>query len=409
MEIHRSLSAAKGIRLFSAGSGDRNHASCVFARHHIVPNVFESGWLDALNAVIAQCTIDYVFPAHDDVLLSLAENSKDLKATVVASPLETCRIARSKSATYRYLRGVLPLPQLYERLSDITDYPVFAKPDRGQGSQGARIVSSAADVLAVMNENRGHIFTEYLPGEEYTVDCFSDRVCGLRFSSGRERLRTRAGISMQTRPVQNPVFEEYARAIESRLKLRGAWFFQLKRSREGLLKLLEVGPRVAGAMGMHRVLGVNFPLLSLYDWEGFPISIAVNKVEVELDRALTNRYRHNLQLRSAYVDFDDTVIVRGCLNTVLIRFLYQCVNHRVRLVLLTRHRGNLDEALKQHRISGLFDEIVQVCPDEAKVDYMQGDGAVLIDDSFCEREQAAGRGFLTFDTSMVEMLLDDRS
>ena len=32
---------------------------------------------------------------------------------------------------------------------------------------------------------------DYLPGKEYTVDCFSHRTHGLMFCSGRERVRVK--------------------------------------------------------------------------------------------------------------------------------------------------------------------------------------------------------------------------
>jgi len=71
---------------------------------------------------------------------------------------------------------------------------------------------------------------EYLEGDEYTVDCFSDREKGLLFCGGRQRIRTKSGISMNSRPIQNKVFKEYAEAISKRLFFNGPWFFQIKKT-----------------------------------------------------------------------------------------------------------------------------------------------------------------------------------
>ena len=84
------------------------------------------------------------------------------------------------------------------------------------------------------------IVTNYLPGREYTVDCLSQRGRGLLFAGGRERVRTRAGISMSSHHVDRPEFAEYAQAVSSRLEFHGAWFFQLKEDDAGRLVLLEV-------------------------------------------------------------------------------------------------------------------------------------------------------------------------
>ena len=41
---------------------------------------------------------------------------------------------------------------------------------------------------------------------------------------------------------------------------------------------------------------------------------AQRHLDVRLDRALVNRYAHDLELRHVYVDLDDTLIVRDAVN-----------------------------------------------------------------------------------------------
>lgn len=410
LEIHRALSHRRDIRLYSAGSGVSNHAPYVFARHSLIPDVHDPAWLDALNGIIAEHAIDYVFPAHDDVVVALARNADTIEAKIVSSPLETCLICRSKSRTYRLLADVVPVPTVYEDVDDIVRYPVFLKPDEGQGSGDTHIVHGRAQLAQLLTENRRHVVLEYLPGEEYTVDCFSDRDAGLSFCGGRQRVRIRSGISMNSRPVQDDVFLKYAKQICKKLTFHGAWFFQLKTDRYGTYKVLEVAPRIAGTMAIHRVRGVNFALLSIYEQERMPIEIAANDAVVEIDRALVNRYRHRLEYRVVYVDLDDTLIVNGTVNTMLVRFLYQCINKRIRLVLLTRHDGDVGETLRKHRLLGVFDEVVHLDLSAVKSDHINESASILIDDSFAERKAVAEKlGIVTFDCSMVEMLLDERA
>ena len=111
------------------------------------------------------------------------------------------------------------------------------------------------------------IICEYLPGEEYTIDCFSDRERGLLFAGARRRRRIRNGIAVNTVTEQLPEVWGIAETIGNELRLRGAWFFQLERVSGGELTLLEVAPRIAGAMAAHRVMGVNVPLLSIFEHE----------------------------------------------------------------------------------------------------------------------------------------------
>jgi carbamoyl-phosphate synthase large subunit len=410
LEIHRALSQCKEARLFSAGSDVSSHAPYIFARHFVVPNVNSPAWVEALNRLIAEQNIDYIFPAHDDVLVALAQNAECVNAKIVSSPLNTCLITRSKSETYNWLTGTIPVPQLYSDFTSVPEFPIFVKPDRGQGSQGTQIVGDRQQLSRLLGDRRDYIAIEYLPGEEYTVDCFSDRDAGLLFCGGRQRIRTRNGISAHSVTVQDPLFQEYAHAISSKLAFHGAWFFQLKRSRADILTLLEVAPRIAGTTALHRVLGVNLPLLSLYEQERVPIQIMTNNLVVDIDRALVNRYSHNVRFSSVYVDLDDTLILNGKVNTQLVRFLYQCLNAGKRLVLVSKHADDIGGTLRRHRLTGLFDEIIHCDHAACKADFIVETDAILIDDSFSERRAVrAARDILTFDCSMLEMLIEERA
>ena len=411
LEINSALRDCKEIELYSAGMDTSSHAPFVFIHHDIVPEVTDHTWLAELNRVIRTRSIDFVIPAHDDAMLALARDRKNIEAHVLCSPLETCEIARSKTATYRHLEGSVAVPTLYQELGQIRAYPVFVKPDRGQGSQGARPVVSREELDLAIRGDAGLIVSEFLPGEEYTVDCFSDRDRGLLFCSGRRRDRIRTGISVSTRRVENSQFRQMAEHISQRMVFHGAWFFQLKRAANGDLKLLEVAPRIAGAMALHRVIGVNFALLTIFEALRMPFEVVSNQLDVRLDRAFLNRYAVNLNLNNIYLDLDDTLLVHGQVNLALIRLVFQCINKNVRVVLITRHAGDLGGILQKHRLQGLFDRIVHLQAGEPKSAAIDDtDGAVLIDDSFKERlEVHMATGILTFDNSMIEALQDYRA
>ena len=248
------------------------------------------------------------------------------------------------------------MPHVFERPDEIAEFPVFAKPDRSQGSRGA---------VAGRRRDRagGGLGGRFGPGHgaasrvaSYTVDCFSDRDRGVLFARARARERTRAGISMATRTEPtSELAERDAKAIGARLALHGAWFFQLREDRHGEPRLLEVAPRVAGTSALHRVLGVNFALLSVYEHLRIPVTVAPNDIDIRLDRALVNRYAHDLEYGHVYVDLDDTLLVGDAVNTRLVALLYQCLNEGRRLVLITRHARDVSDdarALPPHGAVG---------------------------------------------------------
>jgi carbamoyl-phosphate synthase large subunit len=410
LEIRESLTWCKDVQLFSASSAGSNHAPFAFARHFSVPPVSEPGWEAALQRVAQEQAITHIFPAHDDAVLALARNAGFFNARIVGSPLKTCEITRSKSATLRHLADVIPVPRLYHDINEIEEYPVFLKPDRGQASQRIACARSRSELEALLLQDGERIMLEFLPGREFTVDCFSDREKGLIYASGRSRDRIRGGIAMDSREIVDSRFAEIAHKINASLELHGAWFFQLKGDADGGLKLLEVAPRIAGTSALSRARGVNLPLLSLYEAERIPVRVTPCEFHVQIDRALRNRYRHNLDFEILYVDFDDTLIVGSKVNSELMKLLYQALNQGIRLVLLTRHAGDLQAALALHRVAGVFDEIIHLRADQSKAAFIREKRAILIDDSFRERTEVHERtGIPVFDLSMIDVLCNERS
>lgn len=407
-EIHASLKDVRGMELFATGADVSNAARFTFDDYHVIPSVTEPGWEDALAELCLRLRIDYILAAHDDVIAALAATSRKPPCAVVGSPDDVCLVTRSKSRTYAHLAGSVRVPEIYSP-GDVPRFPVFIKPDRGNGSIGASRADSPEDLVAALRTVHEPIVCEFLPGEEYTVDCFSDRERGLLFCGARLRRRTRNGISMNTLTVDEPDAEPMARAIASRLDLRGAWFFQFKRAADGTPVLLEVAPRIAGAMAAHRVQGINFALLSLLEHERVPFQLLRNPGGVELDRTLRNRYRHRIEFDTLYVDLDDTLLQGDQVNLSVVQLLFWCVNHRKRTVLLTRHAGDLDRTLARHRLAGLFDRVVHLQRGEPKAGHIDPGRAAFVDDSFSERLAVATIcGIPTFDCSMVEMLYDSR-
>ena len=234
----------------------------------------------------------------------------------------------------------------------------------------------------------------------------------LVFSSGRERSRIRMGTSMHAQAVPealDSLFCSYARSILSKIPIQGAWFFQMKEDREGMLRLLEIDVRIAGTMCYNRCRGINFPLLSLYIHYGLPISVMTNHVALSLDRSLQNRYIFQYEYDRVYVDLDDTLVFRGEVNTDLVKFIFQCLNKNKQVILISKHLGDKDEVLNKYRIGQLFSRIIWLEEEDAKYRYMQAEKSIYIDDSYSQREEVALRlNIPTFDSSMIECLFDER-
>lgn len=411
LEIQQALRFDKTIELVGASSVD-SHGRVVFERYdENLPFVTDPGFLTALNELTDRLGVDFIFPAYDDVLLHLSAMRADITATLLLPDDDVCQIARFKSATYRALDGLGLCPATYENAEDVDSWPVFAKPDQGQGSQGVARIADAVQFGSFRAANPGHIFCEFLPGEEFTVDCFTDRHGQTLFVGPRRRLRVKSGIAVKSEPVREKAqFEEIANRITSKLAFRGAWFFQVKYDRSGELKLLEVAPRVAGTMGLSRSLGANLPLMTVLDRQGIDLAVVAHDKPCFVDRALTSRFFLDFDYTHVFVDFDDTLILGESVNIEVMAFLYHARNAGKTIVMLTRHAYDLNETMARLAISpGLFDRIEHITDKTPKSTFMTGVKGVFIDDSFSERRDAAENSdVITFNPDAVGTLIDWR-
>jgi hypothetical protein len=279
-------------------------------------------------------------------------------------------------------------PKVFSSLPSADLLPVFVKPDEGQGGKGAMVVDSKNANLLSEELLRDYVICELLPGEELTIDCFTDREGELRFVGPRRRDRVFGGISVRTSTISlTPELGDIAAIISDKLKMNGLWYFQLKKDVNGAFKLLEVSVRTAGSMNLYRALGVNFPLLTVYNALGYNISIIKNDYSLTVDRSLQNKYDADLVYDTIYIDFDDTVTKNGKANPEVMMFLYNAKWHNKKIILITKHENDIDETLESLVIhKGLFDNIIQIRMNDAKYKYIKNaKSSIFIDNAFLER------------------------
>lgn len=410
LEIHRALRHSTHVSLVGASSVPSNHGPYVFERYvDGVPFVDAPDFVARLNDVIDAHGVEYLFPAHDSVVLKFAEEEARLRARPVGSPVATAALCRSKRATYAAFAGILRTPAVFDPGAAEIPFPVFLKPDVGQGSKGTHLARTRAEMEFHLARDPSLLVLEHLPGDEYTVDCFTDRHGAVRFVGGRERVRTSSGISVDTREVADPAFESLAGIINAKVRLRGVWFFQVKRTRDGAFALLEIAPRVAGASGYFRNLGVNLPLAALFDRMDVDVSFLRGTHALRMDRALEARFTTDLAYRHVYLDLDDTLLQRGAVDLTMIAFVHQCRNRGIEVHLLSRHARDVGETLRAHGLAGLFRSVLHVTDATPKSRLIAQRDAIFVDDSFRERKEVHDAlGIPVFAPDAVESLIDWR-
>lgn len=415
LEFYKAAKDATRFQLVG-GSSTYDHGRFEYPEHidHL-PFICDKSNAEAVkefNNQISSLGIDMIYPAMDAVINILSRHQDCLEPILCCSEPRTNELARSKKRTYEYLKNDVPVPIVYETINKLSDkdFPVFLKPDVGQGSVGAKKIENYTQLeeeLERLEDNA--VISEYLPGDEYTVDCFTNGKGKLIFSQARKRKRIKSGISVNSVSVSDLRLSNMAECINRRISFKGAWFFQVRENGKGEYVLMEIASRIAGASSYTRAMGVNLPELTLELFSGEEIDFVIpNAYSVEQDRALNNTYASDLVFEKVYMDYDDTITSKGAyLNDRAIQFIAKCKNHGIPVVLLSKHEGDLTGELERWGISGLFSEVIHIPKNDEKNRYIKGKSVIFIDDSFGERKKVYdSAGIPTFGPSMFDFLIE---
>ena len=278
-------------------------------------------FIESILSVAVKHKVDCVLPLVTSELLPLSRNRVSFESEnigIIVSSIEKLEIANSKLLSYEDLnRYTSCIPNFFPvvNLEDIPrmandlgypENPVVIKPAIANGSRGVRIFDENVDYhREVFLEKPGSlkcnmhtyldqlmtadsvpelVLSEYLPGEEVTVDTICKKG-EVRVFLSRRRTKIRSGISVAGEFFfDEQLFNDTFDVCRS-LKLDGPIGLQFKKSKGGDYKLLEFNPRVQGTSGSSKGLGINFFDLVIknhFSEEGVPTFY--NKTVVSFER-----------------------------------------------------------------------------------------------------------------------------
>jgi hypothetical protein len=411
LEIHIALKDVMNIRLVGA-SGREDHGRMVYQNYYGgFPNIAEPNFLDKLNELIKKESIDLILPTHDTVLVYMAKHADKIKTKVAVPNLKSAEICRSKKKIYDLFKSFDFCPVVYNSIEDVKDFPVYVKLDEGQGSKGAFILRDKK-TFEELSDPENYVVTEFLPGEELTIDCFTDRHGNLQFVGPRIRKRVFDGVCVNSVTVEaTDEIKAIGKIVSDQIGIRGSWYFQLKKDQSGKYKLLEASNKIAGNMNVFRGLGVNFPMLMVYDYLDYDVQVFSNDYVLEGDRALLSRYIASVEYDTIYIDFDDTITKNNKVNANVMQFLYHQKNKGGVLKLITKHKTDIYKTLDDLAIhKGIFDEIIHLSMEDEKYKYIkEKENVIFVDNAYGERLAVKKNlNIPVFDVDALPTLIDWR-
>jgi carbamoyl-phosphate synthase large subunit len=261
----------------------------------LIPAGLDPGFVDAVHARCIAMDVDVLIPTVDAEMRPLAHARADFARAgieLLLAPDEALDVTLDKLALAECCTGLVPVPRT-ERL-DRADpaswtFPAVVKPRTGSGSRDISVVRSADD-LARIEASEEFLIQDYLPGAEYSVDVLADAHGRVVAAVPRVRERVDSGVSVAGRTLHDEELERLGASVVEATGLTYICNVQFRRDGEGKPALLEVNPRVPGALPLTVASGVDMPRMALDSLRGRPLPEHADFDEMAMVRFLEERF-----------------------------------------------------------------------------------------------------------------------
>lgn len=271
IEMIRSISELNAHEVYGCHYDVVNAGQAYLNKKYVVecPNPFKDvtrflGWMDSF---VADKQIDKVFITNCKMLKFLYDNWDDIGChdRLAVPSKENLAPCLFKNKLYELLPDISPRV-FKSHLEAPSGVDLFAKPCYSSSAEGARKLKN--DQESWRGVTSADVVTEYLPGEEFTVDCVSKPDGSLVDWNVRLRTRIRDGITSYGRsaPEYWELIGEHIKSIASELKLPYFWFAQFKFDSNGVPKLLEVNCRISGSFCITKASRKDYVKLAMADF-----------------------------------------------------------------------------------------------------------------------------------------------
>ncbi len=231
-----------------------------------VCRIDNKNYIDEIIQICKDNRIHGIIPTLDTELLKLAENKvkieKESGAKVIISDLEIIKIFRNKYNTADFFLNNGFKAPCYYNLDDIEynnmAYPLFIKPLDGSSSVNAFKINNAEELKFFSKYVPNALVTDFIKGDEYTVDVLCDLEGNCISIVPRKRLVVRAGEIQKGVVEKNQSIISETRRVLEILKPVGPITLQCIVNESGVY-FIEINPRFGGGAPMSIKAGADSP------------------------------------------------------------------------------------------------------------------------------------------------------
>lgn len=311
--ILKCLKQEKSFEVIAADANPNAVGKYLAEDFENIPFATDPNFIDSILTICERRKINAILPLVTKELITLAQAKDKFEQAgirILVSSQQSLEIANNKSRLYEFLewRG-LPVPE-YKVVETIEQFieavkslgypekPICFKPSVSNGSRGFRILDQKADewdllfnqkptsafisyneAIRILSQKQFPelLISEYLPGEEYSVDCLANQGISI-LTVPRLRKRMINGISVEGEFIKDESIIAYCNQIIKELHLHGNIGIQVKKSIKNEFLILEINPRVQGTISAALGAGINLPVLAIKQ----ELNLSINAAELQI-------------------------------------------------------------------------------------------------------------------------------
>ena len=230
---------------------------------YTVPSITDETYLQKIIEIIKLESIEIIIPitSFDVEFFALPDVKNKLKSVkYILLDYDIQKILSNKQTCYEYLDSINILtPSIYKN-NELIEYPVIMKPKEGTGSKEVVLIQNEFDFNYWSKKNINYILVEYIPGKEFTADCFfnwNGKCLGVNV---RERIKMNGGGAVITKNENKIDVENIITKLEKTGVVKGPVNFQFKQLINGDLIVFDFNTRFAsGGLPLTVKSGFDIP------------------------------------------------------------------------------------------------------------------------------------------------------
>ena len=237
----------RGVRIIGTDSNPMSAGLFLCDKGFVVPNAIEENYIDEMLKICVNENVDLILPGPEEEMIKLSKNKERFakNGSIVFCPdYQTVKICSDKLETYKTFKKLgIETPIIYNDQNP--KFPCIIKPRFGRGSVDVHKISNQNEFSFYFNKVKTSLVQEFIGGDEYSVDVFSD-LHGVPLSIiPRRRIETESGISTKSITLKDEKIIQVCKLIVKHLKLIGPSCIQCIKD-QNKVAFIEINTRFGG-------------------------------------------------------------------------------------------------------------------------------------------------------------------